>query len=269
MHKKIEFLLDEFKKHLSPIKDQIYSMIVHGSSVYSEELKKHQDIDLFIVLDSFEYGLLKDFKRFLQDFCKRMSSKEIEVYYSIAGSGRTSIEKADYGEKQVYRLEIYVSSKYMLFMDWKYNLNFPRSLISNSKKIMGEDILHLAKYTGDTENLRLGIREFNKLQWTYCSILEFGLNEEIIIESSEEAVFNLIRYALNVFGIKELRKDKVVDKFIALFPKESKEHEIVLKETKIIRNGKSPTISALEYLDKVEKLNNFIENKIYEKLITA
>lgn len=93
MNKKIKELLNNFKKELSPIRKDIFSIVIHGSSFYSNKLKPHQDIDTYFILKKQDIRIYRKIKKILKDFCKKETKEEKIVYYSIAGAGNTFIER--------------------------------------------------------------------------------------------------------------------------------------------------------------------------------
>ena len=263
MHKEIEKLIKKLTEKLSPLKKEIYSFILHGSTVYTKEIKKHQDLDLFLTFNKYTHKNLTLLKKLLEEFTKENSNEKTTVYYSVAGSGRTAIEKMSSDKKQNFRLELFVSEKNKTLYDWKLNTNFPRYVAKNSKILMGKNILPLVKYTGDTENYRNGDRMFDKLQWIYCSILEYGIDEEIILKASEDAVFSIIREILDINGIKEARKEESLIEIRKIL---DKEYEDTLRATENLRKEKQAGMSAIDYLKGAMKLNEFMEKEMHGKL---
>ncbi|GEM_PF-6409396 len=268
MHKKLKVLLGEFSDKLKPLKHDIFSVVIHGSSVYSPSLKSHQDIDILFIFKESNFDALKKFKKILISFCNEQTNEKNLVYYSIAGSGRMSIEKPDFEKEQIFRLEIFVSSKDVILADWKSNNPFPRRLAQNYRILVGEDVGKLVEYSGEMEVKRNVVSEFDKLQWTYCSILEFGFNEKILFDSGQEAVFNLLRIIFSLYNIKEARKDEFIEMFNKLFP-DARKYKYVLEETRRLRNGDKPRKSIFFYLSEIQKFNSFVREKINERISEA
>ncbi len=265
MHKNVDTLLKDFVKQLSPLKKDIYSIVLHGSSVYSNELKNYQDVDLFLVLKDYDFRVLSKFKMLLKSFCKKMTDNKNYVDFMISGSGRGAIKKEFNIKKQIYMLEIFVSCKDKMILDFKHNSTFPHHLNKNSKIIMGENILRFVKYAGDTKNPRMHSQALNTLQWPYCSVIEFGFDKKIILKSSEEAVFNLVRHILEVYEIKEINKSRILTDFKNLFQKDSSKFNKLFEITLKLRNNEPINISALKYLNYVKELDRFVEEKAHAR----
>ncbi len=195
MNSKIKSLIKNFKKKIDSLRKDIFSVVVHGSSVYSEELKPHQDIDIYFILKRKDIRVYRKIKKILNDFCKENSKGDIFTYYSIAGAGNVQVEKNLQKKKQVYRLEIFFSDEKNFKICWKENSSFPKSLCKNYKILIGEDIKKYLPFVGSQENLIEIYDGFDKLQWNYVSIIESDFNSKVIYSSVQEGIF----YDLGLF----------------------------------------------------------------------
>ncbi|MBS3099151.1 nucleotidyltransferase domain-containing protein [Candidatus Pacearchaeota archaeon] len=268
MHEKVKNLLKKLSKKLEPVKKDIFSIVVHGSSVYSEDLKSHQDIDLFVILNEDSFDTLRRFKKMLKEFCIENSTTNSLIYYSLAGSGRVSMEKFASKEKQIFRLEMFVSTKDKFIIGWKNNIIFPKRLIENHKIVVGNEIKKFVDLTGDTEIKTSILNQFDTLQWVYCSVLEQGVDEQMLWGICQETVYSLIRTMLSLYDLKEARKDKMFEVFLNLFH-EAKDFSSLFKKTQKLREGKKSEESIFTYLNEIQKLNSFVWGHVYEKVTAA
>jgi len=266
MNKEIKSLLDKLKEELAPLKREIFSLVVHGSSVYSEVLKPHQDIDLFIIFKKMDLNVLKNFRKILNNFSKNNSLGDKEVYYSIAGTGRGSIDKISQNKHQFFRLEFFVDYELDFKYLWKKNFSFPFSLCKNHSLLIGKDICKYLPYVGDSENKISLLEGFNKFQWTCCSIIENNFDKEILFLSIQEAIFYDLSLLFSLYGINEKKKDFMIRKFKKEFPSYFKKHRFVLNETLLLRKGSPPTKKGEVYFEMYKKFNKFVRRKINEKI---
>jgi len=266
MNKEINELLIELKKELSPLRKNIFSFIVHGSSVYSNKLKPHQDIDLFIIFKKMDFNVLNNFKKILNNFLKKSSLVDKKVYYSIAGAGRGSVEKTFTDKNQIFRLEFYVNYESDFKYTWKRNFSFPFSLCKNYKILIGEDIGKYLQYVGDSENKISLLDGWDKFQWSCCSILESDLDESVVFSSIQESVFYDLTLLFLAYKINENRKDFMIEKFKKEFYPYFKKYRFVLNETNSLRKGNLPTKKKGFYFNSYHRFNKFVRRKIYEKI---
>lgn len=262
MNKIVNLLLNKFVSKLKPIKKDIYSIFIHGSSFSSNELKPFQDLDLYVALRNNTLSVLKKFKLLIKEFCKENSDKDTHIIYSIAGSGRAPIERVEINKNQVFKLDLFVSSERKARLDFKWNESFYRNFANRGKSIMGEDLGKFSQYSGEQENPVSFYGGFDKLQWTYCSMLEYRYDEKVLSDSCQENVFFLLRRIFIFQGLKIDRKDKLISSFKKLFPKDYYKFKQVFDYTKKLRYGKKIEISASRYLDLVRKFDSFVGGKI-------
>jgi hypothetical protein len=266
MNKKIKELLNDFKRELYPLKKDIFSIVIHGSSVYSETLKHHQDIDIYFILKKQDIKVYRKIKKTIRNFCNKKTGDNNFIYYSIAGAGNTFIEKNLKNEKQIFRLEIFFSYEEHFNIFWRGNYSFPRSLCNNYKILMGEDIKKYLPQVGYQENLAQIFNGFDKLQWNYVSIIESNFDPDIIYSSVQEGIFHNLGSFLLSQGIEERRKDKMLEKLKEKYPKVYNKFKKMFVETENNRNQEKTNLSPLNYFKKYRNFNKFIIRDINERI---
>ncbi|MFA5061374.1 MAG: hypothetical protein WC494_03615 [Candidatus Pacearchaeota archaeon] len=266
MNKRIKELLNNLKKELSPVKKDIFSIVLHGSSVYSNKLKPHQDIDTYFILKKQDIKVYRKIKKILKDFCKKETKEEKIVYYSPARAGNTFIERNLKDEKQIFRIEIFFSYEKHFNMFWRGNYSFPRNLCKNYWILMGEDVKEYLPYLGYEENLAGIFDGFDKLQWNYVSIIESNFDPDIIYSSVQGGIFHDLGKYFIILGIKERRKDKMLKKLKEKSPEVYKKFKKIIIETEKSRNGEKINISPLNYFKIYRKFNKFVNREIHERI---
>ena len=111
--------------------------------------------------------------------------------------------------------------------------------------------------------------EFDKFQWLCSAIFESDFDEEVIKASCQEGTFYDLGNLFLVYGIKERRKDLLIEKFKESFANDFNKYKLLMYETKRLRKGENPTLSPISYFDNYMKFNKFVKRKINEKIRRA
>ena len=235
---------------------------MHGSSVYSDEVKSHQDLDIYFIFKEENYEALRNFKEILKEFCKGQSFGDNEVYYSIAGAGRGAIEKYVSDKKQIFRFEIFIDNQKDFEMDWKNNISFPHYLCKNYFVLFGKDVKNYLDYVGDIENKAFLFSGFDKFQWTISSVFEKDF-EEFFLESSilESVFFDLDLLFLN-YGLKERRKLQMINLFEENFQKMFKKYKLFLRNVLALRISEKKVLSSERFFNIYLNFHNEIMGEI-------
>lgn len=262
MNVEIRKLLNEFKKSLRPVKKDIFSIVIHGSSVYSDDLKPFQDIDTYVIFKKQDYKVLEKFRETVKTFCVKHSSKETIVQYSVAGAGRGGISKSHIKNKQIFSFEIYVDNRYSFEIGWKKNLSLPLAMVKNYKVLMGEDVGNYVQYVGGLENKKVLLKAFDLFQWTIATAFENDFDSVFLNSSVQDGVFSdVISFFLNG-NILEKRKNYVLHILKDKFPHLYKNHKILLKNVKTLREEGASKLSSEKLFHLYVKFHNSIWRKI-------